>query len=210
MPPRRKPAGTRRTTTHAAPLVPADFPSASVHTGVDASQLRTLDGELERQHFVGCELGGADLSHLRFEDCLFERCNLASVKLRGTALRNVAFKDCKLLGAVFADCDDMLFAVHFDECQLRYASFVGRRMPGTRFTRCALPDADFSEADLSNVTFGECDLARAVFHHTRLIGADFTTATGFSLDPELNALQGARFALRGLPGLLVKYRVVVE
>jgi len=94
---------------------------------------------------------------------------------------------------VFADCDDMFFSVRFTECQLRYASFVGRRMAGTSFTRCAL--ADFSEADLSQATFDECDLARAIFHRTRLLGADFTTAIDFSLDPELNALEGARFAL---------------
>jgi len=209
MPPRRKPT-TRSTSAHATPLTPADFPPASVHTGVDAAQIRAQGGEIERLRFVGCELAGADLSRLRFEDCLFERCNLASVKLSGTALRNVAFVDCKLLGAVFADCDDMLFSVGFTECQLRYASFVGRRMAGTSFTRCALPDADFSEADLSQATFDECDLARAIFHRTRLLGADFTTAIDFSLDPELNALEGARFALRGLPGLLVKYGVVVE
>lgn len=201
MPPRRRPVAQRK---------PESFPAAQVLTGYDASQLLALGRELDQHHFIACELGGADLSGLRFEDCLFERCNLASARLRGTALRNVAFADCKLVGVVFSECDEMLFEVHFDDCQLRYASFVGRRMGGTRFAQCNLAEADFSDADLCDVVFADCELTKAVFHHTRLTGADFTTARGFSLDPESNTLRGARFGLAGLPGLVAKYGVVIE
>lgn len=53
-------------------------------------------------------------------------------------------------------------------------------------------------------------LRGTVFHHTRLGGADLTTATSFAIDPESNSLRGARFTLGGLPGLVVKYGVVIE
>jgi len=201
MKPRRKPAALRP---------PDYFPAENVLTGLDAPRLLALGREFEQYHFVGCDLSEANLAGLRFEDCRFERCNLATAKLGGAALQNVAFIDCKLLGVAFGACQDMLFGVHFDHCQLRYASFGGKKLVGTRFAHCSLAETDFTNADLSGAAFANCDLTGIVFHDTRLVGTDFTTATGFSLDPEANVLTGARFALAGLPGLLDKYGLVVE
>jgi uncharacterized protein YjbI with pentapeptide repeats len=203
MPPRRKPVT-------AALRKPAYFPEANVAENWDAAKLLSHGDEFEEFRFVNCDFSGARLANLRFTDCLFENCNLASATLTNTALQNVAFAGCKLLGVPFGACRDMLFGVHFDHCQLRYASFAGKKMPQTRFTNCDLPEADFTNADLSGVTFDACNLERTVFHNTQLTGADLTTATGYTLDPEANAVQNARFALSGLPGLLSKYGVVVE
>jgi uncharacterized protein YjbI with pentapeptide repeats len=198
---RRKPTTLRK---------PDHFPADQVLTGLNAPRLLALGREFEQFHFIGCELAEADLGGLRFEECLFERCNLTAAKLGGTALQNVAFADCKLLGVPFAACQDMLFGVHFDGCQLRYASFGGKRLAGTRFEKCTLDEVDFTNADLSNASFAGCDLTRATFHDTVLAGADFTTATNYALDPEANTLTGARFVLAGLPGLLTKYDLVLE
>jgi uncharacterized protein YjbI with pentapeptide repeats len=201
MKPRRKPTALRK---------PDSFPAENVLTGYDAPRLLALGHDFEQYHFIGCELGAASLAGLRLEDCLFERCNLTAAKLGGTALQNVAFLDCKLLGVPFTACQDMLFGVHFELCQLRYASFAGKRLAGTRFEKCSLAEADFTNADLTGAAFQGCDLTQTIFHDTQLAGADFTTATGFSLDPEANRLAGARFALAGLPGLLDKYGLVIE
>ena len=201
MKPRRKPAGPARPPTY--------FPPENLADGWDARHLAGHT-EFEEFRFVGCDFSGADLRRVRFADCLFEGCNLSSAQVVGTALQNVAFADCKLLGLQFSACRDLLFTVHFDRCQLRYASFAGRAMPGTRFVGCILDEADFTDADLSDAGFADCSLAGAVFEHTRLVGADFTTATGFLIDPERNPLARARFALPGLPGLLAKYGLVVE
>ena len=179
-------------------------------TGLDAEQVRALGPVLEGYRFGGCNLNGANLARLRFTDCLFERCDLSNVNLSGTGLQNVAFVDCKLLGVSFTGCQDLLFGVHFEGCLLRYASFGGRKLAGTRFERCDLPEADFTNADLTGAAFAGCDLTRVTFHDTCLKDADFTTATGYSLDPEANQLAGARFALAGVVGLLEKYGVVVE
>lgn len=203
MKPRRKP-----TPAHPA-RKPDHFPADHVVERWDARHLAGHP-EFEAYRFVNCDFTGADLSHRRFADCLFERCNLSAVRLAGTALQNVAFDECKLLGLQFTACRDMLFGVHFDQCPMRYASFAGRQMPGTRFVRCALDEADFADADLSGAAFQDCSLAGAVFQNTRLVGADFTTATGFTIDPEANALRDARFSLSGLPGVVAKYGLVVE
>jgi uncharacterized protein YjbI with pentapeptide repeats len=201
MKPRRKPTVLAK---------PTRFPAENVLEGAGLAQLLARDEEFEQYRFVACDFSNANLSRLRFTDCLFERCNLASAQLSQTALQNVAFADCKLLGVQFTACRDMLFGVHFDHCQLGYASFAGKAMPGTRFVQCSLAEADFTNADLSEAVFERCTLANAVFHDTQLSGADFTTATEFIIDPEANTLRRARFALSGLPGLLSRHELVVE
>ncbi|MCC3154198.1 pentapeptide repeat-containing protein [Hymenobacter sp. BT770] len=200
MKPRRKPTAAHK---------PHYFPDENVAERWDARHLAGQT-EFDEYRFVGCDFSGADLSNKRFSDCLFERCNLSSAGLAGTALQNVAFDDCKLLGLQFTACRDMLFGVHFDQCQLRYASFAARKMPATRFVRCALDEADFADADLSAAVFQDCSLAGAVFQKTQLVGADFTSATGFIIDPESNQLRGARFTLHGLLGVVAKYELVIE
>jgi uncharacterized protein YjbI with pentapeptide repeats len=200
MKPRRKPTAARK---------PAHFPAENVVERWDARHLAGHT-EFDEYRFINCDFSGADLSHKRFADCLFERCNLAGARLAGTALQNVAFEECKLLGLQFTACRDMLFAVHFDNCPMRYVSFAGRVLPATRFVRCALDEADFADADLSAALFQDCSLAGAVFQNTQLVGADFSTATGFTIDPERNALLNARFSLPGLLGVVAKYGLVVE
>ena len=201
MKPRRKPTTRQK---------PDYFPAENVLTGYDAPRLLARGSDFEQFRFVHCELSEANLAGLRFEDCLFEHCNLATARLSGTALQNVAFSHCKLLGVPFAACQDMLFGVHFEHCQLRYASFAGKRLAGTRFAHCTLDETDFTNADLSGAVFQDCDLTRTVFHDTTLLAADFTTARHLRLDPEANRLAGARFALASLPGLLGRYDIVVE
>ena len=200
MKPRRKPAALRK---------PTHFPAENV---VEHWQARHLADhtEFDEYHFVSCDFSGADFSGIRFSECLFERCNLSAVRLAGTALQNVAFNECKLMGLQFTACRDMLFGVHFDQCQLRYASFAGRTMPGTRLMGCNLDEADFADADFSGAVFSDCSLAGAVFQNTRLTGADFSTATGFTIDPETNPLLGARFTVHGLLGVVAKYGLVIE
>ena len=200
MKPRRKPGPARK---------PTHFPAENLAERWDARHLLGHT-EFDEYRFVGCDLTGADLSRLRFTDCLFEGCNLSAAQLAGTALQNVAFEECKLLGLQFTACRDMLFGVHFDQCQLRYASFAGRVMPHTRFVGCQLNEADFADADLSGAVFQDCTLAGAVFQKTRLAAADFTTATGFIIDPESNPMTGARFTLDGLLVVVAKYGLIVE
>lgn len=166
--------------------------------------------EFEQFHFIGFDLSQANLTGRRFSECLFEDCNLAGASLAGTSLQNVAFEGCKLLGLQFTSCRELLFVVHFDQCQLDYASFWGKTMPNTRFAGCSLQEADFTRTDLTNAVFADCQLRGAVFSQTRLLGTDFRTAEGLVLDPEQNELKQARFALQNLPGLLDKYGLVIE
>lgn len=166
--------------------------------------------EWEQCLFIDCDFAEADLRHQRFIDCRFERCNLALASLAGTGLQGVEFVECKLTGVQFAACQDMLFGVEFEQCQLHYAGFAGKKLRGTRFRHCACAEVDFTRADLSNAVFEHSTLSRAIFHHTQLGGADFTTATDFTIDPENNPLRKARFTTAGLVGLVGKYGLLVD
>ncbi|TGE09280.1 pentapeptide repeat-containing protein [Hymenobacter fodinae] len=165
--------------------------------------------EFEHYHFINFDLTQANLAGRIFSDCLFENCNLAGASIGNTALQNVAFEGCKLLGLQFHSCRDFLFAVHFDKCHLDYASFAGKALPNTRFVGCSMREVEFGRANLTQAVFAECDLSGAIFHQTNLAGADFTTAQHVVLDPEVNELKQARFALATLPGLLSKHELIV-
>lgn len=201
----------RRPTTKAPkPLSkPSYFPAENVlERALPPELLRQR--EFEEYHFRHFDFSGANLAGFRFSDCLFESCNLAGANFSQTALQNVAFAGCKLLGLPFHACRDLLFGVHFDQCQLDYASFLGRAMPGTRFVGCSLQEADFTQANLTGAVFDDCQLTRAIFRQTTLTGADFRTAHDVELDPEQNELRQAQFARHSLPGLLTKYGLVIE
>ncbi|MDU0372212.1 pentapeptide repeat-containing protein [Hymenobacter endophyticus] len=188
---------------------PAYFPPENVLTRILPPEL-VGQQEFEQYHFIGFDLSQANLAGRRFSECLFENCNLTGATLANTGLQNVAFEGCKLLGLQFTSCRDMLFDVHFDRCQLDYASFWGKVMPNTRFASCSLLETDFTRADLTNAVFEECQLRGAIFAQTRLFGADFRTAQNVVLDPEQNEVKQARFSVQGLAGLLGKYGLVVE
>ncbi|WP_303309642.1 pentapeptide repeat-containing protein [Hymenobacter sp. BT730] len=188
---------------------PAYFPEGHVLTRTLPADLAG-QREFEEYHFVGFDFSQANLSGWRFSDCLFENCNLAGATIANTAFQNVAFAGCKLIGLPFQACRDMLFGVHFDHCQLDYASFLGRALSNTRFINCSLQEADFTQADLTNAAFQDCKLLRAVFKQTRLVGADFSTAQDVELDPAQNEVKQARFSLHSLPGLLTQFELVIS
>ena len=160
--------------------------------------------------FNHCDFSGADFFKTRFVDCFFVDCNLSMIKLRNCGLQNISFRECKLLGVNFSESDPFLFAVKFESCVLDYASFMGKKMPGTLFQYTSLKSAVFIKTDLKGAKFEQADLEGALFEETILTGADFTTASHYAIDPENNRIRKARFSLHGLPGLLHKYDLYIE
>ena len=71
-------------------------------------------------------------------------------------------------------------------------------------------EVDFTETDLLGSIFDNCDLHAAVFENTIVEKADFRNAYNYSIDPEKNYIQKARFSVAGLPGLLFKYNIDIE
>ena len=71
-------------------------------------------------------------------------------------------------------------------------------------------EVDFSLSDLNAAKFEDCDLFQATFFETNLTKADLSSSHNYSIDPENNQIQKARFSLDGLPGLLEKYQLVIS
>jgi uncharacterized protein YjbI with pentapeptide repeats len=131
-------------------------------------------------------------------------------KISNTALRTVRFKSCKLLGLHFEDCNQFLLSLGFENCVLNLSSFYQIALKNTLFKNCCLHEVDFTETDLSSSKVINCDLAGAIFENTNLHKVDFRTSFNFSINPEVNNIQKAKFSLTEIVGLLDKYNIEIE
>lgn len=159
--------------------------------------------------FKQCDFQNSNFGNNKFLDCTFEGCNLSLMKLGNTTLNSIIFRDCKILGVNFHECADFLFSVEFTGCTLDFASFAGKKMLKTKFSKCTMKEASFMQVNLAGSTFDQCDLSGAVFNRTDLTSVNLVTAYNYSIDPEINTLKKASFSLQGLPGLLSRHQIKV-
>jgi uncharacterized protein YjbI with pentapeptide repeats len=115
--------------------------------------------------------------------------------------------DCKMLGMHFENCNDFLFSVFFENCQLNLSSFYKRNIRKNIFKNVNLHEVDFTETDAAGAVFENCDFNRAVFSNTILEKADFRSSFNYSIDPDLNKIKKAKFSKEGISGLLDKYNI---
>jgi fluoroquinolone resistance protein len=179
-------------------------------TKITAESLTGKKNTFENCRFINCDFSYADFSKQVFVDCQFDGCNLSLVKLTETGLQDIKFKDCKLSGADFSKSRDFLFAVNFESCILDNVIFYKKKNKGAKFLDCSMVETDFTEADLTDATFGNCNLNRAFFDRTILKNADLSSSYNFIIDPDNNDIKKAKFSAQGLPGLLVKYGIVIR
>jgi fluoroquinolone resistance protein len=167
-------------------------------------------GDYENCSFINCVFANADLSDVNFSECEFRDCDLSLCNMNNTALRTVIFNGCKLLGIMFDKCNEFLFSVEFENCNLNHSSFYKLRCKKMPFKNCNLLEVDFTECDLSSSTFDHCDLSGAVFRNSILEKVDFRTSHHYSIDPEINRIKKARFSVTGIAGLLDRHDIVIE
>lgn len=177
-------------------------------TNINFSSEHTTDKEYEYCEFVNCTF--PDFSRLSFRDCVFKNCNLSNLKTSQTIFQNCVFKECKLLGINFSEAKDFAFEVHFENCNMDYASFDKKKMNKSSFKNSRLHGANFTETDLSKCILLNCDFYDALFSGTNLTGVDLSTCINFIIDPELNKIKKAKFSLHSLPNLLQRYDIVVD
>jgi fluoroquinolone resistance protein len=157
--------------------------------GVDAHEVDLGHKEFYRCTFRNAKLQETGWARTRLEDCLFEGCDLTRARPAQLALRTVAFKHCKLMGidwsnlATYPD-------VSFEECNLRYASFVSAQLRKTRFVQCSLLEANFLQVELGEAVFEACQLSGARFEDCDLRGASFLRCVELFVDPSKNRVQG--------------------
>lgn len=174
------------------------------------SQIALTKGEYDNCRFVNCVFLDSDLSNVNFTECEFQDCDLSNVNLKHAVLNDVCFFNCKLLGLQFNNCNDFLFSVLFNGCNLNLASFYQVKAKSTKFTDCMLQKVDFTEADISSSLFSNCDFKSAIFDKTIVEKVDFRSSYNYVLDPENNNIKRAKFSMPEVLGLLSKYDIEVK
>lgn len=167
-------------------------------------------GTYENCTFKSCNFERANFSNYKFIDCVFDNCNLSLIQQEHLGLQDCVFKSCKILGFHFSKANTFNLSFTFEDCVLDHSSFHGLKIKKMLFKNCSLKETDFENTDCSQSTFDNCNLERAVFYQSNLEQTDFRTAYNYVIDPELNKIKGAKFAVDGLAGLLQKYRIKIS
>ena len=184
------------------------FISDREYTKINSSELSK--GTYEECQFINCDFSNSDLSSYKFITCDFEECNFSLSKLNNSILQTVRFNQCKMIGIHFEYANPFGLEIAFDHCNLNHCSFYQLKLKGTPFLNCEMNDVDFTEADLSSSSFHESDLSSAIFEQSNLEKCDFSSATGFIINPKENKLKQAIFSLEGLPGLLQNIGIQIK
>jgi fluoroquinolone resistance protein len=177
---------------------------------VDFEKHPLRKGEYDTCIFISCDLSNKDLSEMLFIGCEFVHCNLSLATLTRTTLRNIQFKECKMVGLRFDTCNEFGLSFSCEHCVLSHSTFYRTKIRKTTFANSQLDEADFTECDLTGSVFDRCDLKRALFHNTIMEKADFRTSYNYTIDPEVNKIRKARFALPEIVGLLAKYDITID
>ena len=127
-----------------------------------------------------------------------------------TLLREVEFRECKLLGLSFSNCDQFLFSIKVENCNVDLSSFFKLKLKKTTFKNSSMHEVDFTEADLTQAIFDNCDLTDAIFINSNLEKADLSSGYNYSIDPEINKMKKAKFTWPGVVGLLDKYDIDID
>ncbi|MFP2925687.1 pentapeptide repeat-containing protein [Pyxidicoccus sp. 3LG] len=159
-------------------------------TDLDLQGVSLVGKELYRCTFENCNLQESRWKESKLESCVFRGCDLTRAQLASAALRGVRFEGSKLMGIDWSDVSPNL-EVEFEDCNLRYASFVGLSLRRTVFARCSALEANFLDVDLSEADFSGTDLSGSTLRGCTLTRTDFRSATGVFIDPARNRAKGA-------------------
>ncbi len=169
-----------------------------------------VKGEYDNCTFINCRFFNVDLSNINFTECSFIECDLSNATVKNTVFNEVSFLKCKLLGLHFNDCNNFLFSVIFNNCNLSLASFYKQVAKHTRCNDSILHQVDFTETNLSNSIFNNCDFKQAIFDNSVLDKVNFRSSYNYEIDPEINSIKKAKFSMPQVLGLLKKYNIDVE
>jgi uncharacterized protein YjbI with pentapeptide repeats len=165
-----------------------------VFEGLDLSDFDFSGKDFTRCTFRNLKLQQTRWPRARLEDCIFEGCDLTQMQPLDVGAHGVRFKGCKLMGVEWTKAS-LNPRLEFEECSLRYASFVDTHLRRTPFLRCNLVEASFIGTDLSEADFSSSDLTGATFQGSSLLKADLRQTKGLFLDPTKNRVKGARISM---------------
>jgi fluoroquinolone resistance protein len=172
---------------------------------VDGPHRSVLGKQFEECRFDHCLLQEADLSNCTFRDSSFVGCDLSVMKVVNCRFVDVAFTGCKVTGVDWTAAQQSAIGTGLtfeQQSILDYSVFSRVTMRNTSIRDCTAREVDFTDADLSGSDFSGTDLTGARFHGTNLSKAHLEGAFGYTIDPTVNQLKGARVSLPEAASLL--------
>jgi fluoroquinolone resistance protein len=159
------------------------------------SRLELESAELTDKEFTHCvfrglRASGSTWKRVRLEDCVFEDCDLTRAQFPATRLDGVTFRRSKLMGVDWSNAGSNP-TLGFEECDLRYASFVKLNLRKTSFRNCKALEAVFIACHLGESDFTDTDLAGANFEDCELTKANLSTARNAFVLPAKNRVKNA-------------------
>src|SRR4051812_7575113 len=121
-------------------LVEEDYFENEVFSDLDLNGANLTGKEFYRCTFENCPAQESRWSKSLLEACVFKGCDLTRAAMAHTGLRDVRFEGCKLMGVDWSSVSPNP-ELAFEECNLRYCSFVGLSLRKTTFTRCLAQEA---------------------------------------------------------------------
>lgn len=168
--------------TDAQRLAKEDSFENETFTDLDLQGCDLGQKEFYRCTFQNCQLQESRWKRSKLEVCVFNGCDLTRAQLQETALRDVRFEGSKLMGIDWTGVSTNP-EVAFEDCVLRYTSFVGLSLRRTRFLRCTAMEANFFDLDLTEADFTGTDLTGSNIRGCNLTRANFSGTVGAFIDP---------------------------
>ena len=176
----------------------------------DAEALFTEGTVFDKCIFRGGTFTALLLHGIILLDCRVTGCDCSLCAFANTVMDGVTFSGCKMSGTSFGERNSShRLSASFTECIFDDAVFLHITADSV-FRQCRMHATVFESCILKGVLFDACDMQGSSFTDNDLRSADFLTSSGFTIDPETNRLNGARFSQASLPGLLAKYRIKIE
>ena len=165
--------------------------------------------------FIKCTLCETIFETCRFIDCTFKGCDLSLANLKGSTFQNTRFTDSQIIGVDWTQTTWtnhkalLVRPVDFQACALNHSTFMGLSMRHMQLEKCVAHDVSFEESDLTRANCTFTDFTGSRFQRTNLTEADFTSATNYTISPQLNTLKKTKFSLPEAMALLYGLDIIL-
>ena len=183
------------------------------------SKLVIKDECIEHIEFQGCQFNqckfmGVAFNKVTFIDCDFDACDLSLATFKGCKFSEVSFKNANLAGINWTELNwplvKLTSPLYFHSSNISHSSFYSLDLTDLIIEDCKAHDVDFRETNLNHASFVGSDLQNSLFMHTNLKQADFTNATNYSIDPQINSITQARFSVPEVMSLLNYFDIKIN
>ena len=183
-------------------------------TSMDLSRQEIVETEFAGCWFKSCTLRETVFSGCHFDECIFEACDLSMMKVSQSQFMDCKFTRCQLVGINWTEMElsksRLKAPFSFEGCVLNHSTFIGMPLKDLVMKDCTARNVDFSESVLQKADLRGTDLAESRFAQTDLGGVDLRGTKNYAIDPNLNTIKGAHFALPEALSLLYSMDIVLD